>query len=37
VRKTATMSRGTRNLQLTTIYAQRDGQWIALRTTATTF
>ena len=30
-------SRGTWNLQLTTTYSRRSGQWVALRTVATTF
>ena len=30
-------SRGTWNLQLTTTYERRDGEWIALKTVASTF
>jgi hypothetical protein len=30
-------SRGTWNLQLTTRYERRDGEWIALKTVARTF
>jgi Domain of unknown function (DUF4440) len=30
-------TRGTWNLQLTTTYQRRDGEWIALQTVATTF